>query len=136
MIRRIGHWLPTFLWAAFIFYLSSQPGLKVSEGFWDVATRKPAHIFVYFILYLLVTRALLKDLLITKKKLIIKSFILTIVYGAFDEFHQSFVPLREGKVLDIMWDGMGAALAAFVLWSFYQNPRHKLKNWLVGWFLG
>lgn len=132
MLRKITSWLPALLWAAFIFYLSSKPGLRVAEGFWDFATRKPAHIFVYFVLYLLVARAFIRSNFTRKGDILVASFVLTLLYGVVDEFHQSFVPLREGKVLDIIWDGVGALLAA-ILWSFYQNPQNKPKNWLKNW---
>ncbi len=36
--------------------------------------------------------------------------VLAVAYGAVDEIHQGFVPLREPDVLDLLADGMGAAL--------------------------
>lgn len=117
------------LWAAFVFYLSSKPGLKISENFfWDFATRKPAHIFVYFIFYLLAAFAFKNSFLKNMSDIIISSFILTIFYGTLDEIHQSFVPLREGKVLDIMWDAIGGLIAAVVLWRYYQNLQLKQRS--------
>lgn len=58
MRKFIKNWLPVFLWAAVIFYLSSQPGLK-SGLLWpyDFILRKLAHITEYAILFLLIIRA-------------------------------------------------------------------------------
>ena len=130
MIRKILNWIPALLWATFIFYLSSKPGLKVATGFWDFATRKPAHILVYFILYLLVYYGLVRTITTTTRNLLATAFLLTIFYGGTDEIHQSLVPLREGKISDIIWDAIGALVAFVILWKYFPNLPERLKRWL------
>jgi len=39
-------------------------------------------------------------------------------YAASDEFHQTFVPSREGCVRDVMIDTSGALAGLFALWLF------------------
>jgi VanZ family protein len=39
-------------------------------------------------------------------------------YATTDEFHQTFVPTREGCVRDVMIDSSGAAIGLIALWIF------------------
>lgn len=40
----------------------------------------------------------------------------TIFYATTDEFHQTFVPSREGCVRDVLIDSTGAVVGMFALW--------------------
>ena len=70
----------------------------------------------------------------------IDAVLIAVAYGAFDEFHQSFVSGRESDFLDLMADGTGAAIAVGALWLWgilsiktreglpnteYRTPRSK-----------
>jgi VanZ family protein len=39
-------------------------------------------------------------------------------YAGLDEWHQSFVPLREPRVRDVMIDSLGALLAQVIVWVY------------------
>jgi VanZ family protein len=39
-------------------------------------------------------------------------------YGVSDEFHQSFVPLRQSEAMDVLADAAGAGAAAFGLYGW------------------
>jgi VanZ family protein len=41
-----------------------------------------------------------------------------VFYAATDEFHQTFVPSREGCVRDVMIDSTGAIVGLLALWWF------------------
>ena len=41
---------------------------------------------------------------------------LAVLYAATDEFHQTFVPSREGCIRDVAIDSCGVALALLALW--------------------
>ena len=112
-------WLPVFLWASVIFFFSSLPQQTTSQVFIiDFVIKKIAHLSEYAILYALLYRS-------TQKKLIL-SFILTIIYAATDEIHQSFVPGRTAKLYDVVgFDLAGASIAAFLLWKL--KPPHPGK---------
>lgn len=128
-------WILVILWAGLIFYLSSRPGLAVGKGFVDFATRKPAHIVVYSMLFILLVNALKSSYSThSKKNILIVSFLLTILYGVSDEIHQSFVPLREGKISDIIFDTAGAGFAFYLLWNTKVKVPKKLTKLLPSLF--
>jgi VanZ family protein len=130
MIKIVFYWLFVIVWCGFIFFLSSKPGLAVATGFLDFATRKPAHVMVYLILFILLFNALSCTFNNFKKtNLIILSFAVTVLYGISDEIHQSFVPLREGKVLDIIFDALGAVIGSYIIWTLQVKTLPKPKNW-------
>ena len=50
---------------------------------------------------------------------------LATLYAASDEIHQSFVPAREARAADVLWDTGGAALGLFAVgrWQRRRVPR-------------
>jgi len=142
------YWLPVLIWAALIFFLSSRSGLKVATGTWDFLTRKPVHIFEYFVLTLLLVRAFKFEFEARKNELFSPSskksvnlmqknnnfyvlsfsFLASLLYAVSDEIHQSFVPLREGKISDILFDSVGSLVGIFLVWKLFQNRQNKPKK--------
>ncbi|MBU1102741.1 VanZ family protein [Patescibacteria group bacterium] len=113
MIKFIKYWLPVLVWAGFIFYLSSRPGLNSGmEVFWDVFSRKLGHAAVFGFLFLLIFRALRFGHKLDLKKALIWSLILAIGYAFFDEAHQYFVLERQARLKDVGMDSLGIATAA------------------------
>ena len=54
----------------------------------------------------------------------VTTLIIAVSYAALDEWHQSFVPLREARVRDVLIDSTGAVLAQLFVWiyaKFHQN---------------
>lgn len=94
-------WVPTIIWAALIFYLSSIPKLEaIHDPLWNLITRKLAHVSVYLVLFLLLNRSF-------EDKRPILAIYLALLYAISDEYHQSFVPLRKGDPLDVAIDFVG-----------------------------
>ncbi len=120
--KTLNLWLPVLVWASVIFYFSSQPQKHVSEFFLaDFLVKKAAHVGEFAILFVLIYRA-------TGKKIPL-SFLLTILYAASDEFHQTFVPGRTPKLYDIIgFDITGANIASYALWKLSQRAKTKQKN--------
>lgn len=108
-------WLPVVLWMGLIFYLSAQPGLKVAEGAWDFWTRKPAHMVEYVVLFLLLFQALKASFSWKRWEVYAGAGIISFLFSATDELHQLFVPLREGKLIDLGFDLLGIAAAILFL---------------------
>jgi VanZ family protein len=105
----LKYWLPALGWMAIIFYMSSlqhpAPGDLALIPDWI------SHPVVYAILALLLCRALAAG-----KPLTLGAALLAVVfatlYGVSDEWHQSFVPLRDSSALDVVKDFAGAVLGA------------------------
>ena len=63
---------------------------------------------------------------------VVLSVILSVLYAASDEWHQSFVPSRDGTVTDVIWDASGAILMAIFLWYIYQRGTGTVKRTVLG----
>jgi VanZ family protein len=66
--------------------------------------------FVYFVLFRLVYRAVLVDIKNPVKASMV-ALLLTAVYAVSDEYHQSFVPGRTATGKDILFDMLGMGIA-------------------------
>jgi len=51
------------------------------------------------------------------------TLVIAVLYAALDEWHQSFVPLREPRFRDVMIDGLGALLAQVSVWVYAKIHR-------------
>ena len=105
-----------FLWCWVIFYISSIPYLKTDLGIIDLFLRKIAHFVEYAVLYILWWRAYTQSFKTRIRVSLIISIAACILYALSDEFHQGFVPGREGSSLDvILYDAPGAILTAYLI---------------------
>lgn len=111
-------YLPPILWCFVIFYFSCQPNLKVVSGPWDFLLRKLGHIFEYFLLTILVARAIDKSILKIDKRGLMLGAVFSLVFAALDEYHQTFIPGRFGVISDIGIDSVGIVLALISLKMF------------------
>src|SRR5580704_11935588 len=100
-LRRLSLWGPPILYMLLIFHLSSEsrPLPALTARVWD----KLLHLIEYGGLGLLLCRALLGEGLGWFAALL-GALALTSVYGASDEFHQMFTPLRTADVRDWVAD--------------------------------
>ena len=91
-----------------IFYLSSQsdPLPELTTRVWD----KALHTIEYAGLGVLVFRALVGEGL-PPRATILATIAIVSAYGASDEWHQSFVAMRDADVRDWMVDTLGGVLA-------------------------
>jgi VanZ family protein len=107
--RRIVLWLPPIVYLWVIFHLSSesQPLPALTAHVWD----KLLHLFEYGGLAALVCRALLGEGL-GWSTAVAAAIVAASLYGASDEWHQSFVPMRDSDVRDWMADTLGGMAGA------------------------
>jgi VanZ family protein len=131
-MRRYGGLILLVLWLALIFYMSSQVATTSSglsrifvepiqpyapsfaEDMLTTLVRKSAHIFLYFVLGILLFNVL-RSYKLKAKKLIGYSILFAGLYAVTDEIHQSFVPGRSAELRDVVIDTIGAALGVFVI---------------------
>ena len=106
-------YLQPILWAIIIYTFSSQSVLpSFAELGSDFFFKKLAHIFVYFVLFILLSRA--SDVTIPNKNSKLRICLpvfLCLVYAISDEVHQSFVPGRFATLRDIGYDLLGVGIA-------------------------
>lgn len=106
-IRRVA----PFAWMGFMFWLSAQPHLPSAPEPWlDLLLKKLGHAALYAVLAALWWQAFLTTP-ISPRQAALWAFIISALYGASDEFHQSFVPGRSARVTDVLIDAAGAAVA-------------------------
>ena len=104
-------WLPPLLWAAFILILTSIPGSRLPDlpfRYFD----KVVHLAIYGVLGWLTARAWTDGSRVSAAALV--ALIIVSCFGAFDEWHQQFIPLRSMELLDWAADTTGAAIGALL----------------------
>jgi len=121
MSKAFFYWFPVLLWAFVIFLFSANPTTRASEIHWqDFIVKKTAHIVEYGIFTLLLFRAL-RGANLNMSKAVVSAIIISIIYGATDEFHQSFTPGREPTLRDVIFDSIGSLLSGYFI--FYLLPK-------------
>ena len=126
----VWHWLCTatsVLWMLVIFVLSNQPAAissgqsgvivghlqqampGVSTAILTFLVRKSAHIIAYFILGILMYRALRINIRRWRTRTVASFALLSCsLYAVTDEIHQLFIPGRSGELRDVMIDSIAA----------------------------
>jgi VanZ family protein len=114
--RPLGRWLAVVAYAGLIFYFSSRPASGLPR-FWFMRYDKVLHAGEYFWLGALIAIALRGSGMRLSRACLL-AVALAVAYGISDEYHQTFVPGRQGNDLgDLTADTVGAGLgaAAFAL---------------------
>lgn len=139
-------WIALVAWIAVIFFFSTDsfsssetsriivPVLKFLFPFLSpeqlnlghAVCRKAGHVLEYFVLGVLVWRALHPDQAAwAKARLLAVGLVLTIALS--DEFHQAFVPSRTSALTDVGYDVIGG-MAALMLMSRLRNEPRALHS--------
>lgn len=93
-------------------------------GLLEFVIRKAGHITEYAILALLLSLTLLSKPMKASMALL-ASFMISIVYAASDEWHQTFVPQRTGHPIDVAVDAIGVLLAVLAVGLGIRIKRRK-----------
>ena len=119
-------WLPVLIWAGIIFALSATPNLRVAPtADLDFVVRKAGHMAVFGVLAVLVWRALASSAV---RRAMVWSWVLTFVYAASDEFHQSFTSGRHPSPVDVGIDSVGALIALLTLTLWLRSWRARART--------
>jgi VanZ family protein len=113
LLRRPDLWLPPLVLMGLIYLFSAQPSLDSGLGWIDTVGRKVIHFGEYALLCFLWWRLLRTAM--PDRRAALLAFILSSLYAATDELHQSFVDGRHGTPIDWALDSAGAAAAAFAV---------------------
>jgi VanZ family protein len=116
IVEALLRWLAVVLWMGLIFALSATPSLRSPlEPVFDFVFRKLAHIGEYGVLTALLFGAL-RIYIAQAGHALLTAALVAVVYAFTDEWHQMFVPGREGSLRDVGIDALGV-LGAFVWFS-------------------
>jgi len=119
LVKPLKLWLPVLAWAALIFILSGTPYLKTDLKE-DFILRKIAHASEYFIFTFLLFRAFRGSFKISETGAYACVFIVAFLYALSDEYHQTFIPGRNGASADVLIDLIG-------IFGFYIILRFRKK---------
>lgn len=124
---KISAWLPVLFWMAVIFGLSAMEGhdIRPFDLFYFIE-RKAFHVIEYFILGVLAYRAFSQN--ISLKRSLLFSSVLTLLYAASDEWHQTFVFGRAGTPRDVAIDAFGIFLAAVFILKYKRWKGKKQES--------
>ena len=118
------YWLPLVLWMGLIFILSAQPSLPHHpDTLLDLILKKVAHMMEYGILAFLLWRALSRGRGALSRLALVTAFFVSVLYAASDEYHQTFVPGRNGTSVDVGIDAVGALVALLIVGSLARKER-------------
>lgn len=153
MIKKIVKIILIVLWCSLIFMFSNDTGgtsTKKSDGlivrtvekvikrqlsgeekekvlkYLVVPVRKSAHLFIYFILGILII-SLLREYRDIDMKVVLLAVFLGLLYACSDEVHQLFIKGRSCEVRDVLIDTVGVSLGV-LLYSLIYRVRRRKKN--------
>ena len=120
------YWAPPLLYMALIFAISSmkQPPFPMPEFEWFTID-KLYHFIEYAILGGLLARAFLKakPSVVPSQLIWGLAAVLSILYGASDEWHQTFVPGRLATVADWVADVLGSIAGVLGAYLYYKKNQ-------------
>lgn len=106
-------WGPALALMGTIFWFSNQSQLFVFPESWlDLVAKKLAHATGYFLLALAYRWGLECQGPGGRRRALL-AWGLAVLYALSDEWHQTFVPGRNGNLLDVAVDSLGATAALF-----------------------
>jgi VanZ family protein len=143
MLVRLQYWLPAICLAILIslfstHYFSSQqtarviiPVLRWLLPFASFRTlnrmhtliRKLAHVTEFGFFSTAVFYGVRRDRSGWRLDWAVYTLMIAVTYAGLDEWHQSFVPLREPRVRDVVIDATGALLAQVLVWVYAKLHR-------------
>lgn len=120
------YWLPTLAYMALIWMLSSIP--KTAPIMIFQMQDKLVHLVEYGILAILSFYSILRTWPHWQKRTVfLLSVFLAALWGAIDEWHQSFVPNRNADIMDAVADALGAIIGSGFL-LVLGAPRGKTRR--------
>jgi VanZ family protein len=105
-----------------IFIVSAQPKLPSAPGRWDLLLKKTMHALAYGVLAGLILRAL-RGYWSSDGWIRVLGIALAVAYAVSDEYHQTFVPGRDGNFTDVVVDAVGVAGAIALDWRRFRQRR-------------
>jgi len=145
MSSRLKYWIPALCVAALIsafstHYFSGEQTARISIPVlhWlfpfanshtlhlmHVGIRKLAHVTEFGVLSVSVFHGVRAERHGWKIQWAVITLVIAVSYAGLDEWHQSFVPLREARFRDVLIDSIGALLAQVFVWGYAKLHRNS-----------
>lgn len=104
-----------------IYIASDQPSQTIPDfGSLDILLKKGSHFLAYGLMAVLGMRAT-----VDFRRPYLWVFAITAAYAIFDEWHQTFVPGRNGRLADVIIDCSGS-LTAMIMLRYWRKRRAQL----------
>jgi VanZ family protein len=136
--RQLRYWLPAILIAILIsvfstHYFSGEESARVIIPLFHwllpgasprmlrvihVGIRKMAHVTEFGLFSIFVFHGIRRGRFGWRFSWALATLVIAATYAGLDEWHQSFVPLREARVRDVAIDVLGAVLAQTLVWCY------------------
>lgn len=120
------------MWLRFVFHFLPTEGMRSGfRDFWNTYAFfivKGWHVTEYTILASLVILSLKRGLGWSLGRAILVTVLLCFAYASSDEWHQTFVPPRDGCFRDVMIDMIGVALASLWFWKRSKKPAERVQD--------
>ena len=112
-----------------IFFLSHQPGSRLALSLFSFQD-KVAHAGIYALLAATVLWAFAYrwQKIFGAVAICIFTVSICLVYGALDEFHQSFIAGRDSSVFDLMADLFGGVICCLIYAVWYRREGRKRRG--------
>jgi len=125
LLSIVPRWFPAFFLMATIFAFSSQPSDNLPDFLgWDYFVKKASHVLGYGLLALSYLHFLRYD-----KKRYWLAWLITVIYAATDEFHQSFVFGRNASAFDVaVFDNLGALIMLWLHYNFWRKEEKEVAG--------
>jgi VanZ family protein len=113
--------IPVLHW---LFPSASRHALRVMH----VGIRKLAHVFEFGAFSIAVFHGVRAERAGWKLQWAILTLLIAAGYAGLDEWHQSFVPLREARFRDVLIDTSGALLAQILVWGYAKLHKNSPQS--------
>lgn len=142
---RLKYWLPAICIAILIslfsthFFSSEQTGRVIFPilrwlfpsasrhmlHLMHIGIRKAAHITEFAIFSIAVFHGVRAERYGWRLEWAVITLLIAVGYAGLDEWHQSFVPLREARFRDVLIDSTGALMAQAIVWAYAKLHRNS-----------
>ncbi len=90
--------------------------------------RKAAHITEFGVFSIAVFHGVRRQRYGWRPEWAMITLLIAVGYAGLDEWHQSFVPVREARVRDVLIDSTGALLAQVLVWGYAKLHRNSVQS--------
>jgi hypothetical protein len=148
MISRLKYWLPAIGVAIMIslfsthYFSGEQTGRVIIPilrwlfpsaslhmlHLMHVGIRKAAHVTEFAIFSIAVFHGIRAERYGWRLDWAVLTLLIAVSYAGLDEWHQSFVPVREARFRDVLIDSFGAVLAQGYVWGYAKVHRNSADS--------